>query len=73
MENKKITKEILFQILTKNEILCKIIKKLKILVNEGYTNDQIDEAIRNLKLPFSNHLFIITNFNELIKFDFKEN
>jgi hypothetical protein len=68
--NKKIK---LVEYLDKNPLLCNIVIKLKNLVdNHNFSNQEIEEIINQMNLPFSEHMFIMGNFSDLMSLNFIE-
>ena len=64
------TQEKLRKILIRNPLLCKFVKNLKVLKDNGNSNEKIEDVIKSLDLPFKEHLFIMGNFSNLMKFNF---
>lgn len=64
----------LIETLNKNPTLCEIVRKLQTLYLD-MTNQEIEEVIKEMDLPFNLHLFVMGNFSDLmrIKFESSEN
>ena len=56
--------------MNRNPFLCKITKNLKVLKDDGYSDEKVENVIKLLDLPFKEHLFIMGNFSNLMKFNF---
>ena len=64
------TQEKLRKILNRNHLLCSVVKNLKVLKDDGYSDEKVEDVIKSLDLPFKEHLFIMGNFSNLMKFNF---